>query len=333
MISNSGHDERGKYSGGVSGDQTGGEWALINWYSRPWNFVLRHPNAQVREMLAQLSEEAARNNNVGYDQDQRTTYWTQLAKVGYRPSKIAVKCESDCSAGVAANVKATGYLLGIDALKNVSKDCYTGNLRAALKKAGFQVLTESKYLTSDKYLLRGDILLYEYHHTAVNVTNGALSGAMSSAATSSSASSANKATNNVGQGQKWLNSNYGTLLKNNLGALLEVDNSYGSKSRAGALGVWKDVVNRKYGYNLTPSNENFFYGCKEAARDAQISKGASGTLVYILEFILSAKGYYTGAMDALFGDGLDAAVRAFQKAKGLISDGIVGPDTWYALFN
>lgn len=330
MISNSGHDENGRYNGGAAGDQTGGEWALINWYSRPWNYVLRHPNANVRETLAQLSEEAARNNCVGYDQNQRTTYWTQLAKAGYRPSKITVKCESDCSAGVAANVKATGYLLGIDALENVSKDCYTGNLRVALTKAGFQVLTASKYLTSDKYLLRGDILLYEYHHTAVNVTNGSLSGATS---TSSSTASSGTATGNVGTGQKWLNSNYGTLIKNNLGALLEVDNSYGAESRKGALCVWKDVVNRKYGAKLTTNNFNFLDSCKKAAKSAQISKGASGTLVYILEFILSAKGYYKGAMDALFGDALDAAVRAFQEAKGLTADGIVGPDTWYALFN
>lgn len=333
MISNSGHDENGRYSGGMAGDQTGGEWALIPWYSRPWNYVLRHPDADVRETLAQLSEEAARNDNVGYDQGQRTTYWTQLARVGYRPSKITVKCESDCSAGVAANVKATGYLLGIDALKNVSKDCYTGNLRAALKKAGFQVLTDSKYLTSDRHLLRGDILLLEHHHTAVNVTNGSLSGTSGASTNTSSTINTGSATDNVGKGQKWLNSNYGTLLKKNLGALLEVDNSYGKESRKAALCVWKDVVNRKYGAKLTTNNFNFYDSCKEAAKMAQIRKGASGTLTYILEFILSAKGYYTGAMDALFGDGLDAAVRTFQKAKGLTVDGIVGPATWYALFN
>lgn len=327
MISNSGHDENGRYSGGVAGDQTGGEWALIPWYSRPWNYVLRHPDADVREALAQLSEEAARNDNVGYDQGQRTTYWTQLEKVGYRPSKIAVKCESDCSAGVAANVKATGYLLGKDALKNVSKDCYTGNLRAALKKAGFMILTDSKYLTSDKYLLRGDVLLYEFHHTAVNVTNGVLSG------TANTSGNAGSAMGNVGKGQKWLNSNYGGLIKKNLGSLLDVDNSYGKESRKAALCVWKDVVNRKYGAKLTTNNFNFYASCKEAAKTAQISKGASGTLTYILEFILSAKGYYKDAMDAVFGGGLDAAVKAYQEANGLTVDGIVGPDTWYALFN
>ena len=82
MISNCGHDERGKYKGGKAGDQTGTEWAIINWYNRPWKCVLRHPNAKVREKIAELSEKAAKNDNIGYDQNERTTYWEQLKKVG-----------------------------------------------------------------------------------------------------------------------------------------------------------------------------------------------------------------------------------------------------------
>lgn len=84
-------------------------------------------------------------------------------------------CEADCSSGVAAIVKGAGYRLGIDALKKVSTACYTGNLRAALKAAGFEVLTENKYLTSDAYLLAGDILLNDGAHTATNLTDGAKS--------------------------------------------------------------------------------------------------------------------------------------------------------------
>lgn len=49
------------------------------------------------------------------------------------------------------------------------------NLRAALKAAGFEVLTENKYLTSDAYLLAGDILLNDGAHTATNLTDGAKS--------------------------------------------------------------------------------------------------------------------------------------------------------------
>ena len=55
----------------------------------------------------------------------------------------------------------------------MSTACYTGNLRKALKKAGFEVLTDKKYLTSDAYLLEGDILLNDGAHVATNLTNGA----------------------------------------------------------------------------------------------------------------------------------------------------------------
>lgn len=172
MISNCGHDERGKYSGGAAGDQTGTEWAVIKWYNRPWKCVLRHPDKKVRSMIAQMAKAAANNNMVGYDQSQRHTFWEHLKASDYDPAKITVKCEADCSSGVAAIVKGAGYRLGIQKLKDVSIYCYTGNLRAALKAAGFEVLTDSKYLTSDAYLLEGDVLLNDSCHTATNLTTG-----------------------------------------------------------------------------------------------------------------------------------------------------------------
>jgi hypothetical protein len=176
MISNCGHDERGKYSGGAAGDQTGTEWAVIKWYSRPWKCVLRHPDAKVRGMVAQMARAAAGNDKVGYDQSQRYTFWEHLKASKYDPAKITVKCEADCSSGVAAIVKAVGYRLGIQKLKDVSIYCYTGNLRAALKAAGFEVLTDKKYLASDDYLLEGDVLLNDGAHTAINVTDGSAAG-------------------------------------------------------------------------------------------------------------------------------------------------------------
>lgn len=172
MISNCGHDENGRYTGGKAGDQTGTEWQIIPWYNRPWNCVIRFKNQQVAQMIADISRAAAKNDLIGYDQNQRTTYWLHLKASNYDPAQITIACEADCSSGVAANVKATGYRLGIQALKNVSIDAYTGNLRAVLKAAGAIVLTASKYLTSDKYLLPGDIMLYEGHHTAINLDMG-----------------------------------------------------------------------------------------------------------------------------------------------------------------
>lgn len=171
-ISNSGHDENGSYKNGKAGDQTGDEWCLRSWYNRPWNCVLRYQkNKNVGLKLAQLGCSAALNNFIGYDQYQRDTYWQHLVASNYDPSKITVPCQADCSAGVIANTKAVGFLLNIDALKNINAT-YTGNMREAYRKAGFVVLTESKYLLKTDYLLPGDILLNDQHHTATNITYG-----------------------------------------------------------------------------------------------------------------------------------------------------------------
>lgn len=171
-ISNSGSDENGAYTGGQAGDQNGKEWQIRSWYNRPWTVVLRYPDQAVALKIALLGIDAALNNLIGYDQNQRGTYWTQLQKAGYEPSKITVACEGDCSAGVCANIKAAGFLLGVKALQTHT-GTYTGNMKSALVKAGFKALSDSKYLTSGDYLLPGDILLNENHHTATNVTIGA----------------------------------------------------------------------------------------------------------------------------------------------------------------
>ena len=170
-ISNSGSDENGNYIGGQAGDQTGKEWQMRSWYNRPWSCVLRYPDQKVALKIAQLAIDAALNDKVGYDQSQNRTYLSQLKAVGWEPSKITVACEADCSAGVCANITAAGYLLGIPALQKHT-GIYTGNMRSALTKTGFTLLTDNKYLTSGDYLLPGDILLNDGHHTATNVTIG-----------------------------------------------------------------------------------------------------------------------------------------------------------------
>lgn len=170
-IANSGHDERGRYSGGKAGDQTGTEWAIINWYNRPWNCVLRHPNQKVRQLIAELSIEAANNNYIGYNQANRNSFWKALQVSHYRPSQIKIACDADCSAGVIALTKAAGVLLNNSTLANITAT-YTGNMRAKYAAAGFQILTNSKYLTSYDYLMPGDILLNDIHHVAINLTIG-----------------------------------------------------------------------------------------------------------------------------------------------------------------
>jgi hypothetical protein len=62
-----------------------------------------------------------------------------------------------------------------------------------------------------------------------------------------------------------------------------------------------------------------------------IRKGDKGKDVKIAQGRLTFHGYPVAA-DGVFGSGTEAKVMQFQQAKGLPSDGIVGPKTWDALF-
>jgi len=62
-----------------------------------------------------------------------------------------------------------------------------------------------------------------------------------------------------------------------------------------------------------------------------LKEGARGQAVVNLQKKLAAHGFSPGAADGVFGPRTEAAVKAFQRAKGLAADGIVGPKTWGAL--
>lgn len=59
--------------------------------------------------------------------------------------------------------------------------------------------------------------------------------------------------------------------------------------------------------------------------------GSVGNEVTSIQNVLKKKGYYTGAVDGIFGSKTLAAVKKFQKDAGLTVDGIAGPKTLKAL--
>lgn len=67
------------------------------------------------------------------------------------------------------------------------------------------------------------------------------------------------------------------------------------------------------------------------SRDIYLRRGDRGMLVRIAQTALARAGFSPGAVDGIFGANTQAAVRAFQQAKGLAVDGIIGPRTWTAL--
>ena len=62
-----------------------------------------------------------------------------------------------------------------------------------------------------------------------------------------------------------------------------------------------------------------------------LRQGSRGSAVTDLQRRLATAGFSPGAADGIFGSATAAAVRSFQRARGLGADGIVGPQTWGAL--
>lgn len=74
------------------------------------------------------------------------------------------------------------------------------------------------------------------------------------------------------------------------------------------------------------SSSNSSSSSSASSKPTSWSNGSSGDEVKKIQNRLAELGYYTGAVDGNFGDGTEAAYRAFQKAAGLTVDGIAGSD-------
>lgn len=69
----------------------------------------------------------------------------------------------------------------------------------------------------------------------------------------------------------------------------------------------------------------------EAEAATVLKKGSTGSQVRTLQTKLKNWGYYTGAVDGIYGSKTVTAVRYFQRVNGLGVDGVVGPKTAKAL--
>ena len=175
IIGHASQDENKKISGGISGDQTGKEVCTRNWYSKPWDYVLRCKDSSKAEIMAKSCEKACANNNIGYDQKQRNTLRIQAYLRCFDLSLINTPCECDCSSLMAVCAECAGIHIPY----NGNNAPTTRTMKNAFNSTGlFQILTGTQYTASSNMLKRGDILVKEGSHTVMVLSNGATANAV-----------------------------------------------------------------------------------------------------------------------------------------------------------
>lgn len=175
----------GKVKGDTAGDQ-GREVCIRTWYNKPFQYVLRIMNEEVRIQFANNMIDIANNNKVGYDQNQRNTLLTQAKKVDFDFTKIKTACECDCSSMVTTALLGAIYkVMGKDAYEKAYKcmvqdgNCArTKNIKNSMLKLEkaiglvVKVFTSATYVKGTSKALFGDIYNKEHAHVVCFIADG-----------------------------------------------------------------------------------------------------------------------------------------------------------------
>ena len=121
--------------------------------------------------------------------------------------------------------------------------------------------------------------------------------------------------------QGTLNTRYGTGLS--------VDGLYGNQTHRALIKGLQTELNNQYGKHLSVDG---IFGPATKSACPIVRKGAQGNITWLIQAMLSIKGYSTNGIDGIFGNGTYNAVKTFQRNNGLSQDGICGPNTFEKLF-
>ncbi|MBC1501078.1 hypothetical protein HB943_10730 [Listeria weihenstephanensis] len=123
--------------------------------------------------------------------------------------------------------------------------------------------------------------------------------------------------------QTWLNQTYNSKLL--------VDGVAGSLTKTAIVKGVQTELNNTYNARLVVDGS---FGSLSKSNWRTLQYGSSGNRVKLVQARLITLGLpVTGGMDGSFGNGTKSAIQQFQQSKGLVQDGIVGPQTAQALFN
>lgn len=162
--------ENGKATGGAKGDQTGKEVKVGDYYNFGQNKVIRFRSVTRGRKMAEIAKYIATDNCVGYNQNDRISFFNACKKYKWSWGKIKKamkngtfpKCNADCSSFYATCVNI------VYEKEKLESDCTTSNLvyrTTAKNKTNFKL---TKYFPPKKWK-KGDAPIKEGKHIIINV--------------------------------------------------------------------------------------------------------------------------------------------------------------------
>ncbi|MBQ7140003.1 MAG: N-acetylmuramoyl-L-alanine amidase [Bacilli bacterium] len=125
--------------------------------------------------------------------------------------------------------------------------------------------------------------------------------------------------------QRGYNAKWGGFL-----GTIEVDNIAGNDTKKHLIKALQYEMNLQYGCKLDVDGS---FGPKTKAQFLSLKQGVKGNITWLCQARLYIKGYNPNGLDHIYGSGMKACVKQYQKDKKLEVDGILGKNTAYSLFN
>lgn len=152
------------------------------------------------------------------------------------------------------------------------------------------------------------------YSTVSGVIRPAYDGSAKPSGGSSGSSSSAPASGSIADVQRWAGST--------------ADGVWGPRTKAALVRKLQSELNAQFGRRLAVDG---VWGAKTKAACVNVRRNASGNITRVLQGALICHGYSTNGFDGVFGGGTEAAVRAYQRSRGLSVDGVAGPNTFGAL--
>lgn len=153
---------------GPGEDDLKGEVRIDTWYKKAWEVVFRPKTSTLAENSARACEAACNNSCIGYDKTNRGTLNSELNKIKtgdtytYEDIKrLSTKCECDCSSLMNVCAIAGGANLKYGGGNATGSLVSKSNIY--VNSGDYEDIRDEDYLTSDKYLKRGDIVVRSGH--------------------------------------------------------------------------------------------------------------------------------------------------------------------------